>query len=279
MRVDVALRHGTEILVKHSDTARLDAEILLSHYLGKPRSYLYAWPEVEVSESILNQFNDALSQRKTDYPVAYIIGYQEFWSLPIQVSPDVLIPRADTELLVELALSKLENIKSPKILELGTGSGAISIAIASERPDCAIIATDYSREALNIAQENQKKLDLSNINFVKSDWYQSISEDDFDLILSNPPYIDPDDPHMTTGIRHEPLQALCSDEMGMADLKEIIDKGKHHLKQSGWILLEHGYNQRKPVTERLAQAGFSMVDCIKDLAGNDRVSLGQLPNH
>lgn len=277
MRIDDALRHGTETLASYSESARLDAEILLSHFLGKQRSYLYAWPEVELSALVLNEYRDALAKRKTDYPVAYIIGHQEFWSLNLEVSPDVLIPRADTELLVETALGKLEPLTSPKILELGTGSGAISLAIASERPDCLITATDYSHEALNIATKNQQHLNLSNITFLHSDWYQSITETNFDLIVSNPPYIDPEDPHMITGIRHEPHQALCASNMGMADLEKIIEEGRNYLTPSGWMLLEHGYNQKKPVSELLTQAGFGAVDCIKDLAGNDRVSLGQ--NH
>ena len=277
MRIDDALRHGTETLASYSESARLDAEILLSHFLEKQRSYLYAWPEVELSALVLNEYRDALAKRKTDYPVAYIIGHQEFWSLNLEVSPDVLIPRADTELLVETALGKLESLTSPKILELGTGSGAISLAIASERPDCLITATDYSHEALNIATKNQQHLNLSNITFLHSDWYQSITETNFDLIVSNPPYIDPEDPHMVTSIRHEPHQALCASNMGMADLEKIIGKGRNYLTPSGWMLLEHGYNQKKPVSELLTQASFGAVDCIKDLAGNDRVSLGQ--NH
>lgn len=279
MRIDVALRQGAETLESYSESARLDAEILLSHFLGKQRSYLYAWPEIEISGSVFNKYHDALAKRKTDYPVAYIIGHQEFWSLKLEVSPDVLIPRADTELIVETALSKLEIITSPKILELGTGSGAIALAIANERPDSQIIATDYSNQALNIAKRNQQQLSISNITFLKSDWYKSIAESGFDLVVSNPPYIDPDDTHMRTGIRYEPLQALCADEMGMADLRKIIHEGRNYLTPTGWLLLEHGYNQKKPVSELLTQAGFAAVDCIKDLAGNDRVSLGQNHNN
>lgn len=277
MRVDEALRHGTEALEKSSDSARLDAEILLSHFLEKSRSYLYTWPEAALSPTILNSFNKALTLRKTEYPVAYIIGYQEFWSLNIGVTPDVLIPRADTELLVETALDKIKDIISPKILELGTGSGAIALALASERADSHITACDHSTKALSIAKNNQQHLNIPNVNFVHSDWYESIDNKDFDLIVSNPPYINPDDRHMNTGIRFEPLEALVAEDEGIADLAQITRQAKEYLSPSGWILLEHGYDQKKSVSELLKQADFKDIYCLKDLAGNDRVSLGQ--NH
>ena len=277
MRIDEALKQSAKTLTKCSDSARLDAEILLSHFLGKSRSYLYTWPEAEVSSTVLNSYNEALTLRETEYPVAYIIGYQEFWSLNIGVTSDVLIPRADTELLVETSLEKLEGIISPKILEMGTGSGAIALALASERPDSLITASDYSTEALSVAKNNQQQLNLPNIHFTHSNWYESIADKGFDLIVSNPPYINPDDPHMKTGIRFEPTQALCADSEGMADLTQIVSLAKDYLTPSGWILLEHGYDQGKSVTELLKQAGFQEARCLKDLGGNDRVSVGQ--NH
>ena len=277
MRIDEALKHGTDTLDTFSDSARLDAEILLSHFLGKSRSYLYTWPESELSPTVLGSFNEALILRKTQYPIAYILGYQEFWSLQIGVSPDVLIPRADTELLVETSLEKLKGITSPKILELGTGSGAIALALASELPDSDITACDFSIEALSIAKKNQQQLNFPNIQFIHSNWYESITDKGFDLIVSNPPYIDPDDPHMNTGIRFEPTQALCAENEGIADLAQIIHLAKDYLAPTGWILLEHGYDQGKSVTELLKKAAFKQVQCIKDLAGNDRVSIGQ--NH
>ena len=275
MRIDEALKHGTEVLLQQSDSARLDAEILLSHCLGKPRSYLYTWPEVILNQAVISQFNEALSLRERQYPIAYIIGYQEFWSLKVRVTPDVLIPRPDTELLVETALEKLNGTSSPNILELGTGSGAIALALASERGDSYITASDYSIEALNIAQSNQQQLSLLNINFVHSDWYQSIPNQYFDIIISNPPYIDPKDVHMETGIRYEPFEALCAEEQGLADLTRIIDQSDDYLVTSGWILLEHGYDQGKLIPELLRQANFIHVRCLKDLSGNDRISIGQ----
>lgn len=276
MRIDEALKHGTEVLFQDSESARLDSEILLCHFLKKNRSYLYAWPEIELTTEIFEQFNQALSLRKTQYPIAYITGYQEFWSLKINVTPDVLIPRADTELLVETALEKLAEVPSPTILELGTGSGAIALALASERSDCQIFASDYSTKALDVAKSNQKQLNLPNINFIHSNWYESIPNQQFDLIISNPPYIDPDDSHMKTGIRFEPLEALCADNHGISDLALIIDKANDYLTRSGWILLEHGHDQGDTITELLRQANLLEVRCLKDLAGNDRTSIGQI---
>lgn len=275
MRIDDALKHGTSVLLNESDTARLDSEILLAHFLGKSRSYLYTWPEVELSDTILSDYNEALNLRKTQFPIAYITGFQEFWSLRFIVSPDVLIPRADTELLVETALEKLQGIQSPKILELGTGSGAIALALASERPDSQIIACDNSRAALDIATLNKNQLALQNVSFIKSDWFDSIADTDFDLILSNPPYIDPDDNHMSTSIRHEPYAALCAEDHGLADLSKIIKYARHYMKPSSWLLLEHGYDQGALIPRLLEDAGYQHSHCLKDLSGNDRISLGQ----
>lgn len=275
MRIDEALKHATAALSDYSDSARLDSELLLSHYLGKQRSYLYAWPEAELSDDTLQRFKHAITLRKTDYPIAYIIGYQEFWSLKIGVTPDVLIPRADTELLVETALQKLERIESPKILELGTGSGAIAFALASERNDSQVIATDFSQKALAMAQSNQKQLCIPNISFIHSNWYTSVPPDYFDLIVSNPPYIDPKDPHMDTGIRFEPREALCAKNQGLSDLSQIIQAAQDYLKPSGWILLEHGFDQGTVVPELLMQAQFQQARCLKDLGNNDRISIGQ----
>lgn len=275
MRIDEALKHATAALSDYSDSARLDSELLLSHYLGKQRSYLYAWPEAELSDDTLQRFKHAITLRKTDYPIAYIIGYQEFWSLKIGVSPDVLIPRADTELLVETALQKLERIESPKILELGTGSGAIAFALANERNDSQVIATDFSQKALAMAQSNQKQLCIPNISFIHSNWYTSVPPDYFDLIVSNPPYIDPKDSHMDTGIRFEPREALCAKNQGLSDLSQIIQAAQDYLKPSGWILLEHGFDQGTVVPELLMQAQFQQARCLKDLGNNDRISIGQ----
>lgn len=279
MRIDALLQSATDTLNASSTSARLDAEILLAHALQKNRSYLYAWPEVEPSGSQVEAFEAMVAQRLAHYPVAYSIGYQEFWSLTLKVSPDVLIPRADTELLVETALEKLRSIQTPKILELGTGSGAISLALATERPDANILATDLSKAALTVAIENQQSLGVDNIRFLRSDWFSEIGTTQFDLIISNPPYIDPEDAHLTTSIRYEPLSALTASEQGLADLTTIIQTAKPYLRQTGWLMLEHGYDQGTAVSALLNEQGYENISCLSDLAGNDRINIGQPPSN
>ena len=275
MRIDATLKHATSILDGHTPSPRLDAELLLAHYLDKSRSYLFAWPEVEVTSQQQQRFDQALAKRKEQYPVAYLIGYQEFWSLQLEVNEAVLIPRADTELLVETALEKLEAIPHPRILELGTGSGAIALSLASERADSEIIATDLSSEALKVAIRNKDRTSIANVSFLQSDWFNNVSQNDFDLIISNPPYIDPNDQHMQTGIRFEPLSALCAESKGLADLMIITQHASQHLKTSGWLMLEHGYDQGKATTELLKKADYKNVSCLKDLSNNDRITIGQ----
>jgi release factor glutamine methyltransferase len=275
VRIDTALKEATDFLKAHSSSARLDAEILLAHYVNKNRSYLFAWPEIELTPEQIKLFNQSLTKRKEQYPVAYIIGYQEFWSLKLEVNESVLIPRADTELLVENALEKLEQIANPRILELGTGSGAIALALASERPDSEITATDLSVDALKIAEKNKVTHNFENVNFFQSDWFKQIEQTDFDLVISNPPYIDPLDEHMQTGIRFEPLSALCAEDKGLADLETITKQATKHLKPNGWLMLEHGYDQGEATTELLKKADYVNVSCLKDLSSNDRITIGQ----
>ena len=276
MRIDNALKYATDLLKPHSPSARLDAEILLSHYINKSRSFLFAWPEKELSEQQQKCFDLALTKRQEQYPIAYIIGYQEFWSLELKVNESVLIPRADTELLVETALEKLESVSNPRILELGTGSGAIALALASEKPGSNILAVDFSAEALHIATKHKESLAIPNVNFLRSDWFKEVSQTNFDLIISNPPYIDPLDKHMQTGIRFEPLSALCAADKGTADLATISQQAYKHLSKSGWLMLEHGYDQGNITTELLKKAGYSQVACLQDLAKKDRITIGQL---
>ncbi|RVU83872.1 peptide chain release factor N(5)-glutamine methyltransferase [Leucothrix sargassi] len=276
MRIDAALKQATESLADFSETARLDAELLLSHYLDKGRSYLFAWPEVELTDQQLELFNKAIAKRKDQYPVAYLIGHQEFWSLKLEVSEAVLIPRADTELLVETALDKLQTIEAPSILEMGTGSGAIALALASERIDSKITATDLSQQALDVAIKNKHSLNIENVHHLQSNWFEAIGDSTYDLIISNPPYIDPDDKHMQTGIRFEPLNALVAPNKGLADLEIIISGSSKHLKKSGWLMLEHGYDQGDATVALMKKAGYNNVACLKDLQNNDRITIGQL---
>jgi len=255
MRIDAALKYATELLSNHSASPRLDAEILLSHYLDKSRSYLFAWPEKEITSTQKSDFEQALTKRKEQYPVAYLTGYQEFWSLTLEVNESVLI--------------------KPNILELGTGSGAIALSLALEIVDSKITATDLSSAALKVAQKNSDSYNLNHISFLKSDWFNEIKENNFDLIISNPPYIDPDDEHMQTGIRFEPLSALCAADNGLADLAIIALQALNHLKEGGWLMLEHGYDQGEATTTLLKKAGYNHVACLKDLSGNDRITIGQ----
>ena len=279
MRIDAALKYGTEFLTKTSDSARLDTEILLAHCLCKQRSYLYAWPEKLLSAAQHDSFNTALSERAEGYPIAYLIGYQEFWSLKLKVTPDVLIPRADTERLVETALEKMVDLKQPKILELGTGSGAIALALATERPDSDITATDFSEAALAVAEENRQTLNIENIGFVESDWFSRISRKQYDLVVSNPPYISPSDKHLCTNIRYEPMTALVSEDNGLDDLLHIATYAPNYLTADGWLILEHGYEQAESVGAILKKAAYRQISCLQDLSGNDRISLGLKPKN
>ena len=278
MRIDAAIKHGTDELNRTSDSARLDTEILLAYCLGKQRNYLYTWPEKTLSPQQFSSYNTVLLKRSEDYPIAYIVGYQEFWSLKLKVTPDVLIPRADTELLVETALEKLTDVSKPKILELGTGSGAIALALATERPEAEITATDLSEAALKIAKENGQTLKTSNIHFIRSDWFVDVPVESYDLIVSNPPYIPPSDTHLQDSIRYEPLAALVSEDHGLSDLMHIASNAPNYLNPEGWLILEHGYDQGEAVSRLLKKAAYQQISCLADLSGNDRINLGLKPN-
>lgn len=279
MRIDAAIKVGTDQLCETSTSARLDTEILLAHCLGKQRSYLYTWPDKTLTSQQRETFEAALSKRATLYPIAYITGYQEFWSLKLKVTPDVLIPRADTELLVETALDKIQHLPQPKILELGTGSGAIALALATERPDSQIIATDFSAAALKISEANRQAINIENVRFIESNWFANIPLERFDLVVSNPPYIDPDDEHLKQGIRHEPIQALTSINKGLADLEHIICNAPNFLKDQAWLILEHGHDQGELVSSRLKKTAYQQISCLSDLSGNERINLGLKPNN
>ncbi|WP_133126958.1 peptide chain release factor N(5)-glutamine methyltransferase [Legionella nagasakiensis] len=275
INIQTALQHAINCLSKDNPSARLEAEILLSHTLTKPRTFIYAYPEVLLSASQWQTYQQLISQRKMGTPVAYLTGIREFWSLPIQVNKDTLIPRPETELLVELTLTLLANKTQALILDLGTGSGAIALALASERPNWQIIAADISSSAIHIAHTNASMFDLTNIRFFCSDWFATIPPYLFDAIVSNPPYIAEQDPHLTQGdVRFEPHQALVSGIKGLDALNHLIQKSISHLQPNGLLLLEHGYDQKLEVTTKLTQLGYDKVQCWQDMQGNDRVSGG-----
>lgn len=272
MRINQVLSTAINKL-SDSDTARLDAEVLLCHVLDVTRSYLYSWSDRVLSVSQYSQFQALLERRVKGVPIAYIVGNKEFWSLNLQVSENTLIPRPETELLVELVLARLDVDSQAKVIDLGTGSGAIALAIAKERVNCNVIATDKSTTALAIAKQNAKNLGLDRVEFVESDWLMNLGI--ADVIVSNPPYIAASDPHLTQGdVQYEPRTALIAANDGLADIRTIISQAPKHLTNGGCLLLEHGYDQAPSVRSLLKQYGFKQIETYKDLAGWDRVTLG-----
>lgn len=262
-----------------SDTSRLDVEVLLSHILGKDRSYLYAWPEHELTGRQQQCFDEFFQRRLQGEPVAHITGQREFWSLPFKVTPATLIPRPETELVVELALD-LPVGDCADVLDLGTGTGAIALAMASEKPDWQVTAVDAVSAVVQLAEENRKQLSVKlrkgfgNVLVLQSDWFAELKDQQFDLVVSNPPYICEGDQHLNQGdVRFEPVSALVADDQGLSDLQAIIDGAQVHLKFGGWLLLEHGFDQGAAVRAMMISAGFDSVATQADLAGKDRVSL------
>ncbi|CAA6814601.1 MAG: Protein-N(5)-glutamine methyltransferase PrmC, methylates polypeptide chain release factors RF1 and RF2 [uncultured Thiotrichaceae bacterium] len=266
------LNQGIQELTNMSCSASLDAQLLLAYTLGKTPTYLVAWPETVIAEADSNIFSALIASRKKGVPLAYLTGSKEFWSLDFKVTPDVLIPRPDTELLVETALELCTNKTEVRILDLGTGSGAISIALASELPSAEIIATDLSEKALIIAKENTARHQIKNIELIQSDWYSAIPKQRFDIIVSNPPYIRDDDPHLQTDIRYEPYSALVAEQKGLADIEKITSGVSDYLSKDGHLLIEHSYDQSEDVLTIL-RTKFSQAKTLKDYASNDRLSL------
>jgi len=262
-------------LAAASPAPRLDAELLLAHALGKERSYLRAYPENYVDAQVLEAFRWLLTARKGGEPIAYLTSKREFWSLTLRVTPATLIPRHETELLVELALERLTAGAASRLLDLGTGSGAVALALARERPHWRITATDASTEALAVASENAAALGLRNVEFLAGDWFSPLADRRFDLIVSNPPYVREDDPHLAMGdVRFEPRTALAAGPDGLSDLSRIVAAAPLHLEPRAWLLLEHGHDQGEAVRSLLSQRGFDDVATSRDLRGLERVSGG-----
>ncbi len=274
MTIIASLLRGAEL--PESPTARLDIELLLAAALGKNRSYLHTWPERIVTTEAAQTFDDYLRRRRGGEPVAYILGQQGFWKLDLEVAPHTLIPRPETELLVETALELLPATPA-KVLDLGTGTGAIALALASERGGWQVTAVDRVAEAVALAERNRERLRLGNVRVLESHWYSAVQGERFDMIISNPPYIRAADPHLVAGdVRFEPASALVAGDDGLDDLRTIIAQAPQHLTATGWLLLEHGYDQAAAVRELLAKHDFEQIHSREDLGGHERITLGRL---
>lgn len=266
----------TGLTAAGSDSPRADAEALLAHVLARPRSFLRAWPEVPIAPEAAARFLTLVERRMHGEPVAYLSGRRGFWTLELEVTPATLIPRPETERLVELALARLPDGQRLRVADLGTGSGAIALALAAERPQIEVTATDASPAALEIARANAARLGLGNVGFACGDWCAALTGC-FVLIASNPPYLAEADAHLDRGdLRFEPRTALAAGADGLSDLRRIIDSAAEHLAPGGWLLLEHGHDQGESVPTLLRAAGYHEVECVTDLAGRPRVSLGRM---
>ena len=258
-----------------SESPRRDAEILLGFVTNKTRTFLMAFCETKLDDDQLEMLDAYLKRRQLGEPIAYITGVREFWSLNFNVSPATLIPRPDTEKLVELALEHLPNVPC-EILDLGTGSGAIAIAIATERQDCLITAVEKSADALELAQSNANQIGVNNVYFQLGNWYKPVKGRKFSMIVSNPPYIEPTDIHLSQGdVRYEPRSALVAEDDGLADIKIIVQGAIKHLNQYGWLLVEHGWKQGEQVRTIFKQNSFQLVETFTDYGGKDRVTIGR----
>lgn len=261
-----------------SDSASLDARVLLCHCLQVSAVYLHTWPEKLLDENTWQQYQDLILKRVQGLPVAYLTGTRDFWTLSLAVSEHTLIPRPETELLVETALSLFDDTPIDA-LDLGTGTGAIALALASERQSWTVTGVDRIEQSVELARLNARQNNLEHVCFFASNWFDAIDQHRYSLIISNPPYVEPHSPYLTQGdVRFEPLSALTAEDQGLADLRKIISQASQYLVDSGWLLLEHGHAQGQVVRDLMQQAGFMGINTLKDLAGLDRVTLGQWPD-
>ncbi len=269
--------YGQEQLVSCSDSAKLDAQILLAFVLDKELSYLLTWPEKTLAQQDKQHYLALLDRRISGEPIAYIVGVKEFWSLPFMVSTATLIPRPDTEILVELVLEQFADFDTLHCLDLGTGTGAIALALASEQPNWQIDAIDFSLDAVKLAQQNAKKLQLSHVNIFQSNWFSALNDRKFDLIVSNPPYIDKLDENLSQGdVRFEPESALVADEHGLGDIKHIAQQALKYLNSQGSLFFEHGFEQGEAVRNILTALGYHNAQTVRDFNGHERITWARL---
>ncbi|WP_119343091.1 peptide chain release factor N(5)-glutamine methyltransferase [Facilibium subflavum] len=276
--IEAALSIAKKALMAVSETPDLDARLLLAFVLDVDTSYLYTWPERMLTMKQQGDFEQLVSQRTHGKPVAYITGWQDFWSLRLKVNEATLIPRADTEIIVEVVLQKFSTRKALSVLDLGTGSGAIALALAFEKPDWQITATDISTKALAVAKDNATRYGLANITFIQSHWYENLQNQRYDVIISNPPYIEHNDVNLCLYVKkYEPMPALISAQNGLADIKEIIKKAPLHLHPDGFMIIEHGFEQAHAVEKIYRQFCFESVQTHCDLSGHKRASSAVYP--
>jgi release factor glutamine methyltransferase len=274
--IKTLLAQTAKTLTNHSDSPILDAEVLLGFVLGKPRTFLRAWCDNTLTDQQITAFETLIRQRQQGMPIAYLTGTREFWSRDFRVTSDVLIPRPDTELLIELSLELIPKNQAVNLIDLGTGSGIIAVTLAAERPNAHVTAVDASLAALEIAKHNAQYHQLANIEFYQSDWFSNVPKLLFDLVISNPPYIDPDDEHLQQGdVRFEPQSALIADNQGLSDIQIIADKARSYLTPQGHLLIEHGYNQAPQVQAIFNALAYDKVQSYRDLSGQPRVTYGR----
>lgn len=270
------LRDASTRLADCSESPRLDAEILLGRAIDMPRSYLFAHPEDAPDPAAVARFEKDLERRLAGEPMAYITGHREFWSMELMVTPATLVPRPETEILVDLALQEIPRDVAWNVLDLGTGSGAIALAIGRERPLCSIVATDQSAAALRVAEQNARQYDVANIEFIEGSWTTPLGDRRFDLIVSNPPYIRAGDAALAQ-LRQEPQSALVAGNDGLDDIRHLAAACGKHLVEGRALMLEHGADQEAEVARILADAGWTEIACTRDFAGLPRISTARKP--
>ena len=276
MHIRQALQLARQSLAKTSPTAELDAQVLLCHVLQCNSAHLIAWPDKQLDDAQQQYFLHLIERRRRGHPVAHLAGQREFWSMDFMVDESTLIPRPETETLIEYVLEKHSHQTSLKLLDMGTGTGAIAIVLAKENPGWQVHACDISSRAIKLAERNMDKHEISNLTLLKSDWFSDIDDTDYDIIISNPPYIDADDPHLSQGdVRFEPASALISANQGMKDIEHLCSQAKSHLKNGGWLIVEHGYDQAEQVVDCFTKNGYSEITQRQDLSGHIRMTAGR----